>query len=531
VPRPAWLFSDEPIADPSGRGAAAAKFLNLLQLTEGKFAGQREWLQPWQERLVRRIYGDVAESGRRRIRTVYLQVPRGNGKTTLCGGLALLHLLSKQESEPAGQTVIAAGDREQASICFNSARRMVQADPRLARITTVTDSLKLIRHPKSDGILKAVSSESYTKFGMSVSCLICDELATWGVGDRDLYNALVSSQGKRDEPITLIITTAGVGRGSMAWDTYSYARRVAAGEVTDPTFLPVLFEIEPETDWRDREAWVETNPAIASGFRSLEEMEISAARAEHIPAQVASFERLYLNRWLDGSATPWLDLSIWDEGEQAIDLEHINPGTRAWVGVDLSSTQDLTAVVAVLEQPDGGYLVIPRFFVPQEGIRRRSERDGVGYALWAGQGHIVATAGGVVDYGHVEAYVAELAERYRVEAIAIDRWNSTGTQTRLQEIGLPVVTFGQGFASMSPACKEVERLVLNRQLQHDGNEVMRWCLSNVAIAQDPAGNIKIDRAKAREKVDGAVALAMAVGVASASPAGSVYEERPSFLFV
>ena len=169
--------------------------------------------------------------------------------------------------------------------------------------------------------------------------------------------------------------------------------------------------------------------------------------------------------------------------------------------------------MAVLEHGDG-YLVLPRFFVPQDGIRRRSERDGVPYASWAEQGHIIATAGAVVDYGVVEAYIAELAERYRVEAIAIDRWNSTGTQTRLQEIGLPVVAFGQGFASMSPACKEVERLILNRQLAHDGNPVMRWCLSNVAIAQDPAGNIKIDRQKAKEKVDGAVALAMAIGVAS-----------------
>jgi phage terminase large subunit-like protein len=142
------------------------------------------------------------------------------------------------------------------------------------------------------------------------------------------------------------------------------------------------------------------------------------------------------------------------------------------------------------------------------------------------------TAGSVVDYGIVEGYVAELAERFRVEAVAIDRWNSTGTQTRLQAIGLPVVTFGQGFASMSPAVKEVERLILDRKITHDGNPAMRWCLGNVAIAQDPAGNVKIDRAKAKEKVDGAVALAMAIGVAdSQGRATSVYEERPSFLFV
>jgi phage terminase large subunit-like protein len=530
MPRPAWLFDDSPIPDPSGRGEAAVRFLNLLQLTEGRFAGQRNWLQPWQERLVRRIYGDVAESGRRRIRTVYCQIPRGNGKTTLCGGLALLHLLSKTESEPAGQVILAAGDREQASICYNSARRMVQSDPRLARITAVTDSLKLIRHPASDGVLKAISSEVYTKFGLSISCLICDEIATWGVDGRDLYNTLVSSQGKRETPITIIITTAGVGRGSVGWELYAHAKRVEAGEVTDPTFLPVLFEIAPETDWRDRDAWIETNPAIASGFRSLEEMEVSAARAEHIPAQVAAFERLYLNRWLDASATPWLEMAVWDEGASDIELEDIDPGTRCWLGVDLSATTDLTAVVALFEHGDG-FLAVPRFFVPQEGLRRRSERDGIPYVTWAEQGFIVATPGSVVDYGVVEQHIAELAERYRVEAIAIDRWNSTATTTRLLEQGLPVIRFGQGTASMSPACKELERLVLARQLYHTGCPVLRWCLGNVALEQNAAGDIKPNKAKSREKIDGAVALAMAVGVAQTEGSRSVYESRPSFLWI
>jgi phage terminase large subunit-like protein len=403
---------------------------------------------------------------------------------------------------------------------------MVQADPRLARITTITDSLKLIRHPMSDGILKAVSSESYTKMGMSISCLICDELATWSTGDRDLYNALVSSQGKRTEPITLIITTAGVGRGSIAWDIYSYARRVAAGEVEDGTFLPVLFEIAPDTDWRDRATWAEINPAIASGFRSLEEMEVSAGRAEHIPAQVASFERLYLNRWLDGSATPWLDLSIWDEGEQDVAPSE---GARCWIGVDLASVSDLAAVVAVWEHGEG-YYCRPAFFCPETGMRRRSERDGVPYALWAEQGHLVATPGSVIDYAHIEQHIAELAERYRVQVI-IDRWNSTSTVTRLQEAGLDVVTMGQGYASLSPAMKETERLILARQIAHDGNPIMRWNLGNIAVVADPAGNIKPDRARSKDKVDGVLGLIMSIGVAAASPSGSVYEMRPSFLWV
>jgi phage terminase large subunit-like protein len=237
-----------------------------------------------------------------------------------------------------------------------------------------------------------------------------------------------------------------------------------------------------------------------------------------------------LNRWLDASATPWLDMSIWDEGALEIGLDDIDPGTRCWLGVDLSATTDLTAVVALFEHGDG-FLAVPKFWLPEETVRRRGERDGVPYPLWTDQGHIVATAGSVVDYGVVESYIADLAERYRVEAIAIDRWNSTATTTRLMEQGLPVVRFGQGFASMSPACKEVERLVLARQLYHTGCPVLRWCLANVALEPNPAGDIKPNKAKSRDKIDGAVALAMAVGVAAAAPAGSVYEERPSFLVV
>ena len=174
-------------------------------------------------------------------------------------------------------------------------------------------------------------------------------------------------------PLTIAITTAGVGRNGIAWELYSYARRVQAGEIEDPTFLPVLLEPPEGFDWRDPEVWAHVNPALGT-FRSLEEMQTSAKRAEHVPAQQAAFRQLYLNEWRDGAAAPWLDLAIWDENE--VEVDEVDPGTRCWVGVDLSATTDLTAVVALFEHGDG-FLAMPRFFVPEEGIRRRSERDGV----------------------------------------------------------------------------------------------------------------------------------------------------------
>jgi phage terminase large subunit-like protein len=300
---------------------------------------------------------------------------------------------------------------------------------------------------------------------------------------------------------------------------------VQEGEVEDPTFLPVLLEPPAGFDWRDPEVWAYVNPALGV-FRSLEEMQTSAKRAEHVPTQQAAFRQLYLKEWRDGSAEPWLDLAVWDEGEAEVEPQD---GDRCWIGVDLASVSDLAAVVAVWPHEDG-YFCKPAFFCPAEGIRRRSERDGVPYALWAEQGHLVATPGSVIDYGYIEAYIADLAERYRVQVI-IDRWNSTSTTTRLGEAGIDCVTMGQGYASLSPAMKETERLILARQITHDGNPILRWNLGNVAAAQDPAGNMKPDRARSRDKIDGVLGLIMAIGVASASPAGSIYESRPSFLYV
>jgi phage terminase large subunit-like protein len=521
---PAWLWSTEPIPDPLGRADKAVRFVCKLHLHEGRFAGQPFPLANWQERLIRRIYGPVDELGRRQVRTAFIMVPRGSGKSSLAAGLGLLHTFGP-EKEAGGQVIAAAADREQASIVFNAASRMIGQDPVLSRITAITPSINRIAHPASGSTFRAVSHEAYSKHGLSITCLLADEVHAWPT--RELWDVLTTSMGKREQPLTIAITTAGVGRTGIAYELFSYAKRVATGEVEDPTFLPVLLEPPEGFDWRDPQVWAYVNPALGV-FRSLEEMQTSAKRAAHVPAQQAAFRQLYLNEWRDGSAQPWLDLSIWDE--VAIDPGEISPGVRAWIGVDLASTADLAAVVAVFEHDDG-YLAIPRFYCPAEGIQRRGERDGVNYPLWAEQGHITATRGSVIDYEVILADIVGLAERFRV-VVVLDRWNSTSTISRLQELGIECVTFGQGFASMSGAMKECERLILSRQLRHDGCPVLRWNIGNVDVAQDAAGNIKPNRARSREKIDGLVALIMAIGVAAGSGRqASVYEERPSFLTI
>jgi phage terminase large subunit-like protein len=302
--------------------------------------------------------------------------------------------------------IAAAADREQASIVFGAASRMIQQDAVLSRITSITPSIKRIQHPASGSTFRAVSHEAYSKHGLSISCLLADEVHAWPT--RELWDVLTTSMGKREQPLTLAITTAGVGRTGIAWELYSYAKRVQDGEIEDRTFLPMLLEPPAGFDWRDPEVWAYVNPALGV-FRSLEEMQTSARRAEHVPAQVAAFTQLYLNAWRDGAVEPWIDLGLWDQAATGLTLEDMPDGSQAWIGVDLASVSDLAAVVTVVPYADGFYCS-PAFFCPAEGIRRRSERDHINYDLWAQQGHLIATPGSVIDHDQIQAHIATIAE-------------------------------------------------------------------------------------------------------------------------
>lgn len=507
---PAWLTDSSALPDPHGRGERAVRFLNNLTHHEGKLAGKPFRLAYWQERMVRRIYGDTDDQGRRRVRTVFVLLPRANGKTSLGAGLSLLHLLGP-EKEAAGQVVAAAADREQASIAYNAARRMVENDATLSRVSRPTPSSKLIRHPKTDSTLKAVSHEAYTKHGLSICFLLADEIHAWPPGE--LWDVLTTSMGKRDEPLTVVITTAGNGQEGIAYELYDYARKVDRGDVEDPSFLPVLIEPPAGFDWQDEEVWRAVNPALADGFRSEVELREKAERARHVPRLRQVFRQLYLNEWQDGAKAPWLDMEVYDDGGAPLNPQDYE-GRPCWLGVDLSSTEDLTALSAVFPEGDG-YAVLCWFFIPEETVRRRTLRDNINYSTWVEQGWIEATPGEAVDLDRVTDRILEIAERFDVIEVPFDRWGATAVMNRLIAEGLPVVRFGQGFKDMSPAVKAMQRAILTRQFYHGGNPVLRWNVTNCVIDVDPAENIKLNKSKSADKIDGAVATAMAIGRAEA----------------
>lgn len=522
---PAWIFDDSEIPDPFGYGQRAVDFLRILKHPKSRQLGRAFELPRWMERIVRRIYGPCDANGRRQVRTVVILLPRGNRKTTLGAALTLLHLIGP-ERVPGGQVIASAADQKQARIAFEEAAGIVREDKRIADRLTFLDYRNRIVHPKSGAILEAISSDGATQHGRTPSFVLADELHAWK--KRELWDVLRTGLVKTAGSLLCVISTAGRGQENIAFDVVEYARKVARGEIEDPATLPVLFETDRNADWRDEDVWRACNPGLADGFPDIEGLRQLAREAEIRPTDREAFRQLHLNVWLDHSADPFVEMDVYDRGADPVDLDQLE-GRPCWLGVDLSSNRDLTAIVAAWRDGDDGYQVRPWFFVPQENIRRKAETDGVPYPVWAEEGFIQATPGNVVDYRTVEQTVRDLCQRFDVREIAFDPHLGRNMMANLAEDGLPVVEFRQGWVSMAPAIKELERAIVAGRFRHGGNPVLRWNFDNIAVQSDQAGNKSFHKAKSRDRIDGAVAAAMAVARASAGEHGrSIFDSDVDF---
>lgn len=498
--------------------ARAVRLINNLTHTKGPFAQQSFALRPWQERIVRRLF-KTRKDGLRQYRTLLLMLPRKNGKSELAAALAIYFLLF--DGEIGAEVYSAAADKDQAALVFNVAAQMIRNDPELDAQCEIIDSQKRIVHRKSGSFYRAISAEAYSKHGFNASVVIYDELHA--APDRDLWDVLATSQGARAQPLMIAITTAGYDRHSILWELYSHAKKVEENPALDPTFLPILFEAPVDADWTDEKVWKKANPALGD-FRSLEEMRTMAARAKEIPAQENTFRRLYLNQWTE-QAERWIQMAMWDACKVVIDRASLHR-RRCFVGLDLSSTKDLTALVAIFPDAAGGFDVLAHFFVPKDNIRDRVRRDGVPYDQWVGE-HLTATPGNVVDYEAVRQKLKAWAVEFDVREISYDPWNATDLVTRLTEQdGFICMPIRQGFTSLSSPTKALERAILSKLLRHDGNPVLRWNVSNVSIETDPAGNLKPSKKVSTERIDGVSALVNAVDRMERDPRStSIYLER------
>lgn len=518
--RPDWIDAPELIPDPLHFGEKVVRFLRKLRHPKSNLPGKPFQLDAWQEAIIRRIYGPRDEHGNRIVRRVVIVVPRGNRKTSLAAAITLAHLIGP-ERQPGQLVVSAASAHEQALELFGEAAMIVQDDPRLRKHLSVREYVSRISYTGSESAARgsryiAVAADGNALHGKTPNVVLMDELHAWaGNKGRLQYEALDSALVKVPGTLSVVLTTSGRGQENLAWNAVEYAIRVQKGQIDDPATLPVIFMAEPEDDWRDPALWRAVNPGMQHGYPDLFAFMDKAKKAEHTPFERDSFLQFNLNRWLDQSTSPFIEMHVYDRGRYEVDLDDFElEQSPCWIGVDLSKNDDLTAVVACWRDEAGGYAVHPWFFCPEDALRARGERHGVDYVSWAEDGHIIPTPGNTVDLRAVEEHIRELCARFNVQEVAFDPAFARVMMANLAEDGLPAAEMRQGWVSMGPAVKELERVILSGQLRHGGNPILRWNFENVQVETDKAGVRMFHKAKSGNKIDGAVACAMAVGRAS-----------------
>ena len=501
----------------------AVTFIENLCHTKGKWAGTPFWLLPWQEQLIRDIFGIVKPDGNRQFRTAFVEICKKVGKSELAAAVALYLLYA--DNEPSAEVYGAAADRQQASIVFDVAKQMVEMSPALMKRSKLMAATKRIVNYGNAGYYQVLSAEVGGKHGFSVSGLVFDEIHTQP--NRQLYDVLTKgSSDARQNPLHFIITTAGNDRHSIAFELHTKAVDILEGRRVDPTFYPVVYGLKDDEDWEDEANWYKVNPSLGYTV-DIERLRDAYREAKQNPADEITFKWLRMNMWVS-STTAWIPDAIYMRGNEPIDMDALE-GRDCYAGLDLSSTGDITALVLMFppRDMDEKYIVLPFFWVPEDTIPRRVKANSVPYDVWEKQGHILATEGNVIHYDFIEKFIYDLAEKYHILEIAVDRWNATQMIQNLEGEGFIIVPFGQGFSSMSAPTKEFYRLLMEGQIIHGGHPVLRWMAGNVVIDTDPAGNIKVTKAKSKEKIDGIVAAIMALDrcIRQEGQSGSIYDER------
>ena len=506
----------------------AVTFIENLCHTKGKWAGTPFWLLPWQEQLIRDIFGIAKPDGNRQFRTAFVEICKKVGKSELAATVALYLLYA--DNEPSAEVYGAAADRQQASIVFDVAKQMVEMSPALMKRSKLMGATKRIVNYSNAGYYQVLSAEVGGKHGFSVSGLVFDEIHTQP--NRQLYDVLTKgSSDARQNPLHFIITTAGNDRHSIAYELHTKAVDILEGRRVDPTFYPVVYGLKDDEDWEDEANWHKVNPSLGYTV-DIERLRDAYREAKQNPADEVTFKWLRCNMWVS-STVAWIPDAIYMRGNEPIDMDAL-AGRDCYAGLDLSSTGDITALVLIFppRNEDEKYVLLPYFWIPEETIPRRVKANSVPYDIWEKQGYIMSTEGNVIHYDFIEKFIMDLSEKYHILEIAVDRWNATQMIQNLEGEGFTIVPFGQGFSSMSAPTKEFYRLLMEGRIIHGGNPVLRWMAGNVVIDTDPAGNIKVTKAKSKEKIDGIVAAIMALDrcIRQEGQSGSVYDERGLLVF-
>ena len=478
----------------------------IITHTKGTWARQPFELIDWQEQIIRDIFGVLKPNGYRQFNTAYIEIPKKQGKSELAAAVALL--LTCGDGEERAEVYGCAADRQQASIVFNVAADMVRMCPALSKRVKILDSQKRLIYQPTGSIYQVLSADVGNKHGFNTHGVVFDELHTQP--NRKLFDVMTKGSGDaRMQPLYFLITTAGNDTKSICYEIHQKAKDIIEGRKIDHTFYPVIYGAEESDDWTDPKVWKKANPSLGITV-GIDKVKDACESAKQNPGEENAFRQLRLNQWVK-QAVRWMPMDKWDKCEFAVSEDDLE-GRVCYGGLDLSSTTDITAFVLVFppEDENDKYIILPYFWIPEDNLELRVRRDHVPYDVWERQGFLQTTEGNVVHYGYIEKFIERLGERFNIREIAFDRWGAVQMVQNLEGMGFTVVPFGQGFKDMSPPTKELMKLVLEQKIAHGGHPVLRWMMDNIFIRTDPAGNIKPDKEKSTEKIDGAVATIMAL---------------------
>lgn len=486
----------------------ALQFFDFCKLPTGRqHAGKPFEPEGWQCFIVMNAFGWYFPGGRRRFTTIYIEVPRKNGKTTLLAVIGLYLLVA--DGEMGAEVYSVATKLDQAKIVHTAAQRLVkQSGPLQSKVRAMRNVLIA---DDTFSRFQPLGADADNMDGLDSSGVIVDELHAHKT--RAVWDVMETSTGAREAPQMWAITTAGFNRHGVCYEMRSYCHRILEKILDDDNVFAVVYSLDQDEkgklvdDWRSEAAWRKANPNYGVSVVP-EDIARQAKKAAEIPAAQNNFFVKRLNVWTT-QETRWLSLDRWNACKAPFPLTELK-GLDAYLGLDLSSTTDLTALVAVFAVRNL-IVLVPRFFVPEEQIKERSRRDGVPYESWAEQGFLIPTPGEVVDYDYIKDNIRLFAGDHVIKEIAIDRWNAASISTDLTKEGFTVVPFGQGYASMSAPSKEFERLVIAGNIVHYDHPVLAWNVDNCATETDAAENIKPAKNRSTERIDGVVASIMGLG--------------------
>ena len=500
-------------------------FTRYLRHSKGEWAGKIFYLEPWEQFIVWNLFGWIRKSDKlRRFRWAYIEIARKNGKSTLLAGIGLYLFIA--DEEPGAEIYTAAMKRDQARIVHSEATRMVQSSATLRNMIGIYKNN--LHHVKSGSKYEPLGADSDTCDGLNVHGAIIDELHAHKT--RGMWDVLETATAARRQPLQVAITTAGFDKNSICWEIHDYIEKILENTLQDESFFGMIYTLDKDDDWQEEKNWVKANPNLNVSVKR-EDLLAKAGKVRELPSSVNSFLRLHMNVWTE-SETRWIESEAWNGCAFPVDSEGLR-GRTCYGGLDLSSTRDITAWALCFppETDEGLWRFIWRFFIPADNMAKRIKRDRVPFDAWVRDGWMTATPGNVVDYHYVTEQIRQDAQAFDVREIAFDRWGAAKIMVELEGDGMTVVPFGQGFASMSSPCKEFEKIVSSRKLAHGKNPVMNWMIANTVVRRDPADNIKPDKEKSTERIDGVVAAVMALDRGTRGMnEKSVYESRGVLTF-